>query len=303
VPDDRFLHKRAGHSEKVNLLTDLEYRVWTQYLLSADDFGVMRCSPVTLQADNDHLANRPVKVLARCLEALVKPGGLLQTFDHQNRRYLYQRDWQAWQKVEYPRTTNNPKPPADALSACDDATQKLFVMHPGGGGRKRRESANVPQAFSECSPNDSQTVSECSPPMRAGAPAKRLTANGIRLTANGSEGADAPSMDVWARELVNLYPAQGRCGWNLVERPLFDALTADAAVPAAAAWEALKGRLEQQKRSAQWRAGKISRLDRWLANGLHLQELPEHDPAPEATGGKALPAWVQRAQALKAAQS
>jgi uncharacterized protein YdaU (DUF1376 family) len=114
---------------------------------------------------------------------------------------------------------------------------------------------------------------------------------------------DLQPMDLWARELVNLYSPQGRCGWNLVERPLYAVLTADPAVPVADAWEALKARLEQQKRSAQWRAGKISRLDRWLANGLHLQELPEHDPAPEATGGKALPAWVQRAQALKAAQS
>lgn len=179
MPDDRFIHKRAGHSEKVNLLTDLEYRVWTQYILSADDFGVMRASAVTVQADNDHLSNRPAKVIQRCIEALAKPDGLLRTFEHQRRSYIYQHDWQSWQKVAYPRQTNNPKPPADALALCDELTQRLFAMHPGGAGRKRGNgSGNVPE-----------TVGEHSPLTRVGAPAERLTAkaNGERQEANGAQ--------------------------------------------------------------------------------------------------------------------
>jgi hypothetical protein len=131
MPDDRFLHRKAGHSERVNLLTDLEYRVWTQYILSADDFGVMRCSAVTIQADNDHLSYRPAKSIDRALEALIK-SDLVREFTHQKRRYVYQHDWQKFQKVAYPRTTDNPKPPADALAQCDDATQRLMSVHPGG---------------------------------------------------------------------------------------------------------------------------------------------------------------------------
>lgn len=269
MPDDRFLHKRAGHSEKVNLLTDLEYRVWTQYLLSADDFGVMRGTHHKLQADNDHLSIRPARVIQRGIVALVARG-LIRRFEHQGKPYVYQHDWQSWQKVSYPRTTDNPKPPADALEKCDQNTQGLFLLHPGGAGRTRREhSQNIPE-----------TLPESSPLMRAGPPAKRLTANGQRLTAkaNGSEGVqgEPPPMGVWVRELVDLYPAQARCGWNLVDRPLFEALHNSPDGPVAA-WEALKARLEVNKRSHQWRVkGMIPRLDRYLRDGTHLQELPAH---------------------------
>src|SRR3990167_10082936 len=131
MPDDRFLHPRAGHSQKVNTLTDLEYRVWTQYLLSADDFGVMRFSPAKLKADNDHLENRPAKAIQRSLDTLVT-SGLIHTFQHQGKCYAYQHDWQRWQKVEYPRATNNPMPDDAALELCDEVTRGLFEKHPGG---------------------------------------------------------------------------------------------------------------------------------------------------------------------------
>jgi hypothetical protein len=277
LPDDRFIHRKAGHGQKPNLLTDLEFRVWIQYMSSADDFGVMRGTHHQLQADNDHLASRPAKVIQRCLNRIVTVG-LLRAFEHQGKPYVYQHDWQTWQKVAYPRGTNQPAPPPEAIAKCDEPTRKLFAVHPGGAGRKRLERSE----------NVSETVQESSPLMRAGGRAKRLTANGERLTANGSEGGpggtldvgDPPPMDVWARELVNAYPAQGRCGWNLVERPLFDVLMADGGIPPVVAWHALLGRLEAQKRSYQWLVKQmIPRLDKWLREGLHLQELPEHPPS------------------------
>lgn len=179
MPADRFLHPRAGHSTKVTLLTDLEYRAWTQYLLSADDFGVMRALPIAFQNDNDHLANRPAKVLQRCIDVLVR-AGLVRAFEHQGKPFIYQHDWQHWQKVEYPRATNNPIP--DDLSACDDSTRALFAKHPGGQRKDRRRSEDVP--------NVSQTNSEGDPPTRAWAretATATATANGSgqRLTANG----------------------------------------------------------------------------------------------------------------------
>lgn len=149
MPDDRFIHRRLGHSEKVSSLSDFEFRVWVQFLLSADDFGVMRFSAATLEADCDALAEKSAKVqkaLAR-LEAVA----LMATFKHQNRTYCYQRDWQDWQKVDYPRATLHPAPPLDGLS---EKTRELFSKHPGGWGRKVRGtfgngSSNVPRTDPE----------------------------------------------------------------------------------------------------------------------------------------------------------
>ncbi len=273
MPDDRFFHKRACHSERVNLLTDLEFRVWWQYVMSADDFGVMRASAVTLQADNDHLGNRPAKVLVRCIDALVT-ADLIREFEHQKRRYVYQHDWQTYQKVSYPRATNHPMPPTDLLAKCDEPTQKLFLMHPGGAGRKRDNgSANVPK-----------TDQEPSPLMRAGAYAKRLTANGLRLTANGSEGGagetDAP-LGLWLTQLRQTYPPKALSSGYATESA-FAAAVLSRGTPSVT-FGVMMLNLDSQKRGSQWLSGKVPRLDRWLSLGLWEQ----HHDGPAVTDATA----------------
>lgn len=150
MPDDRFIHRRLGHSEKISQLSDFEFRVWAQYLLSSDDFGVMRFSATTLQSDCDAFAERAAKQLQKALER-VAAANLIATFQHQGRTYCYQPDWQDWQKVEYPRATLHPAPPLDGLS---EKTQELFAKHPGGWGRKVKGtsgngSANIPRTVAE----------------------------------------------------------------------------------------------------------------------------------------------------------
>lgn len=168
------------------MLTDLEFRVWIQCLLSSDDFGVMLDTPAKLQADNRHLLNRPTKTLRRCLDALVA-SGLLRRFEHQGQAFIYSHNWQAWQKVEYPRATDMPKIPPSALEACDEGTRALQEKHPGGMRRDKRGTHD---------PNDSerasQTITEQSPPTRAGAPA--VTANGLRQTAQAHGTRRAPTL-------------------------------------------------------------------------------------------------------------
>ena len=152
----------------------MEYRVWTQYLLSADDFGVMHATVVALQNDNLALASKSQKAIKRCLEVLVA-SRLVTRFEHQGQPYLCQHDWQRWQKVEYPRATINPCPPDHVLGTFDAVTSDLFKKFPGG----QRKAARPKDA-----PNDSgrtsQIYPESVPPTRAGVPAKGLTAYGLR---------------------------------------------------------------------------------------------------------------------------
>lgn len=180
MPDDRLIHKRLGHGRRATALTDFEFRVWITYILGADDFGVMRDNVIAFQHASEALAQKKPTAVKNGIDHVVS-SGLIRRFEHQGQTYLYQHDWQSWEKVEYPRATDLPKPTADALAGCDEPTQELFLKHPGG---KRKES----QKRSEGVQNVSQTTSEDTPTTRASASAKRLTANangsGERLTAH-----------------------------------------------------------------------------------------------------------------------
>jgi hypothetical protein len=129
MPDDRLIHLSFGHSEKVNKLTSLERDVWLMYKLAADDFGVMRFSPTPLQDAARWLEVQSSKRILRALQA-VYDVDLIHSFVHQGQRYVFDRKWQTWQKILYPRGTKQPAPPLDQL---DLNTQWLFSHHPNGG--------------------------------------------------------------------------------------------------------------------------------------------------------------------------
>ena len=128
MPADRLLHARLGHSAKVSSLSDLEYRVWTTYVLATDDFGVMRADAVAFQAAHDALSTRPAEEIAKCVERLVETG-LVAAFEHQGARYLYQWDWQDFQRVRFPARTLHPLPDSAEVSG---RTHHLWSVHPGG---------------------------------------------------------------------------------------------------------------------------------------------------------------------------
>jgi hypothetical protein len=177
MPADRFLHPRAGHSEKVTQLSHLEYRVWTQYILSADDFGVMRATAFKLQSDNDALAQEASEAVQLALERVIGVD-LIQSFVHQRQRYVYQFDWQDWQKITWPSKTIHPAPPSDVLQGLTAATQALFAAFPGGQKVLPKNSRST-----------SEELPENFPPRARASRAKRLmaTANGSGLTATAEE--------------------------------------------------------------------------------------------------------------------
>ena len=178
MPDDRFIHPALGHSEKVCQLTDLEARVWAMgYLLAADDCGVMRCSPLTVQNVNEALASRPQKVIARCLETLIEVG-LLMDFEHQGRKYVCQWDWQDWQHVRHPRESVEPVPPAEVMARCSALTQELFAY------RAKLIQERIDKR-TEALRERSGSISETLPVLARAGACERLTANGQRQEAKG----------------------------------------------------------------------------------------------------------------------
>ena len=128
MPADRLFHARLGHSAKVSRLSDLAFRVWTTYVLAADDFGVMRADAVAFQAAHDALCERSADEVTAAVVRLVEVG-LVSAFEHEGARYLYQADWQDCQRVRFPGRTPHPLP-AEAM--VSGRTLHLWSAHPGG---------------------------------------------------------------------------------------------------------------------------------------------------------------------------
>lgn len=298
MPDDRFLHRRAGHSEKVSQLSDLEYRVWTQYLLSADDFGVMRLSALSLQADNSALELRPVKAITAALNRIVTVR-LLQPFVHQNRAYVYQHNWQDWQKVTYPRQTIEPKPPADL---CTRNMQWLLSYWPGG---KPVPSWKAPERFT-CEvvavfPEDLGKVSQKLPKSFSEPLAVSHSHSPLAIAVSHSPSpvlARVDDVELAFEEFRNAYPASRRVGGKDGRRAFDGALkgrdlSSHMAVMLAA--------LEQHKRSEQWQNPKyIPLLTTWLNGERWMVSLPPMSPMGQSvkTAGNqsALEQFVARRQ-------
>jgi hypothetical protein len=181
MPDDRLLHRRCLHSEKVSGLTDLEHRVWFTYELASDDYGVMRFSAAALQSANDAFEHRPAKGLQRAFHRLVVVG-LIRVFHHQGKAYVYQPDWQYWQHVRNPRTSVQPLPPLESIEACEASTRKLFRDRLDFTGESPADSLEFARRSGSGSGNDATESQQ-----QSGLRGKRLTADGERLSADGSE--------------------------------------------------------------------------------------------------------------------
>ncbi|MCY3821690.1 MAG: hypothetical protein OXH52_20440, partial [Gammaproteobacteria bacterium] len=116
--------------------------MWTTYVLTADDFGVMRADAVAFQAAHDALSRRPADEIAKCVERLVGVA-LVAAFEHQGARCLYQWDWQDFQRVRFPARTLHPLPESAEVSAT---THHLWSVHPGGA-----RVPTLPQNFGSAS--------------------------------------------------------------------------------------------------------------------------------------------------------
>lgn len=127
MSDARVIHKKGSHGKRIIALDHLEFRVWVQYILSADDYGVMRASASVLRADNPRLEReRPEKRIDQAMATILQ-AGLVQSFEHQGELFWWQRDWNDYQKIRHPRETVNPWPSAEQIRTATVKQQQLFA--------------------------------------------------------------------------------------------------------------------------------------------------------------------------------
>lgn len=256
MPADRFIHPRLGHSAKVSSLTDLQYRVWTVYLVASDDYGVMRASAVTLQAADDSLMDRPQKLVQAALERLIEVG-LLAAFEDQGRRYVCQLNWNDWQRVDYPRETINPRPPDETIEQATEATKRLFSVW-----NARSKTPKADRALENNSGMDRES-SEKDPDL-----ARAHVRETAKAKANGCRPTDARAdfdtfWDAYPRKIGK---DAAKKAWAKKHPPLGDVLSA----------------LERQCQSEQWtRDGGqfIPHPTTWLNQG-RWQDEGDSAPAP-----------------------
>lgn len=172
MPDDRFIHPRMRFSQKVSTLSDLEFRIWIDYMLAADDFGVMPDNPAKLRGGNTALAARPESDLRTGLDNIVQTGLLLR-FEHQGQPFLCDPKWSDFQKVMFPRRTYWPAPTLDEIfNKMSPKTAAFFKKkHP---------------QWSDTSNLDPESTSVESFHSNGGRVGHRLKANGKRLTAKAN---------------------------------------------------------------------------------------------------------------------
>jgi hypothetical protein len=212
MPDHRLTPKREGFSDKITALDDLAYRIWQQYKLSADDYGVMPDLAASIMGGNRRLAKVQPRVIESKLQGFVDCG-LLHRFVHQGQGYLYSRVWQKHQKIRYPSETFHPAPPPEELAQCEKKTRELFA-----------------QRFANSSETDSEDYVNVSPPP--------VCAHAGNANANADANANAEKRGEPERRLV-LSPGQLRSSvvmlvsiWNAVAVDPFVRVTEDLSSPA-----------------------------------------------------------------------
>lgn len=136
----------------------------------------------------------------------------------------------------------------------------------GGRPPKKAVEKTLPETLKVSAP---ETIRETSPVY--------VSAAAADVVVEKREKYGDPPLDRWFNELHAAYPQKSVSRGHLTEQA-FCAAVLSHGTPLAT-FTAMLYNLETQKRGAQWLAGKIPRLDRWLDGGLWEQQ---HD-APTLT--------------------
>ena len=245
MPTYRLIEKSAGTGERITQLSHLGFRVWMQYQLSADDFGVCPAEAVKLQGESLALQREPVKRVQEQIDRLVTVG-LCGVFMDGSRRYIFQFDWQDYQKIRHPSKTSLPPIPDELLLQCSGNTQQLFREH------SDKRSGTFREHFGK----SSETF-----PLHANAYANATAIANANATANAEHGFE---------KFWGVFPRKVGKGAALAEWRRIG--------PDDALVEAMIAAVDAQRQSSQWRKNDgefIPHPRTWLSQRRWL-DAPDH---------------------------
>lgn len=112
------------------MLTDTEFRVWCQMILSSDNFGVIPFSAALLRGANTALARHPEDVIHSAIHTISRIS-LYLDFEYQGETFLCDPVWQDFQKISRPSRTYYPCPPTHIFQKLSEKTREMFLeFHP-----------------------------------------------------------------------------------------------------------------------------------------------------------------------------
>lgn len=273
MPIERLLSPRVGSGHKIEQLSSNEYRIWTIYLLAADDYGVMPLMASKIQGADRWSSKQTAAFVLKALLRLIAVQ-LVRRFDVNGDAFIFSANWQEHQHIRRPRRTIYPAPPPPLVEECERETRTMF--------HSRKISEEQPQRYGhppDILPPDNGNISACSRELQQ--QLQQQPSAIAPVLGGGPEGAapcDVP-LDVWFRELLALYPKQAVSIGRMTEDAWFEVFRTDMR-HAAEIWDEMQTHLENQKRGYQWRVkGMVPKLEKWLREGLWKQLHDEHPPS------------------------
>lgn len=149
---------------------------------------------------------------------------------------------------------------------------------------------------------ETQPVSETKP-KKSSASAICVLRSASASAEERTERTEAQPFDVWFEELKRAYPPTAVSAGHLTMTAFCDVLFA-ASEGAVSAFALMMANLENQKRGYQWRVKRmIPRLDKWLREGLWLQQHDEQAPAADQLAPRTNRTLAAAANILREGQS
>ena len=124
---NRIIKDSIHNSEKINKLTDFQFRLWVSLITYVDDYGRGDARPAIIKGTcfplRDRLTNRDIEAALTELAGT----GCIGLYEVDGKSYLYFPNWESHQRVRT-KVSKCPEPPTDDASPQSAATRREMML-------------------------------------------------------------------------------------------------------------------------------------------------------------------------------